>query len=60
MIYQNFVPSIEFPCIVQVIYQNGDICFRRTKDIARAQELYGGKIVAIFKPKTFRPTKNKI
>jgi hypothetical protein len=42
--------SIDYPCIVQVNYSDGDIGFYQAKNIAHAKSL-SGKIVAIFKPK---------
>lgn len=51
MISHSSVPSIVYPCIVQVNYSDGNIAFYQAKDIFHAEKIYVGKIVAIFKPK---------
>ena len=52
MIYQAYPPTHKKPCVVQVNYDDGDIGFYKAKDAKEAFELYYGKIIAIFKPKS--------
>jgi len=49
--YQFYTPTFERPILVQVNYEDGDISFLTAKSIERAEQMYFGRIVAIFKPK---------
>jgi hypothetical protein len=51
MIEQFFIPTCQNPCIIQVNYESGDISFYNAKG-AKMANLYKGRVVAIFKPKS--------
>lgn len=50
VITQLFTPSIGMPYLVQIKYPNGGISFHTAYNEKDALN-YGGKIIAIFKPK---------
>ena len=51
MIFQDFAPSPNIPCIVQINYPDGDIGFYLAVNNKDAESSYGGSMIAIFKPK---------
>lgn len=55
MIFQDFAPSPNLPCIVQINYPDGDIGFYLAVNNKDAEISYGRSMVAIFKPKNKKP-----
>ena len=51
MIFQPYAPSPNIPCIVQINYPDGDICFYRALNNKDAESFFGRSMIAIFKPK---------
>ena len=51
MVIRRWYPNKEFPCLVQINYNDGEIRFYPAKNFQNGLDSYAGKLIAIFKCK---------